>query len=140
LLVNKEFEKINEDDGDKVLEEKVYDYQYVDETTTESAAYIWIEMEVGSVENKQIKDMRIYVTVACHKSFMQLNPSLFRGMIGNRRDNLVRYIDKILNNSNFMGIGALKLDSVRTVAPINGFVMREITYEIPDFNIVDLTG
>ncbi len=138
LVVNKGFNAVTEDDYDNVLEEHIFDYQYVDETTKESTAYIWIEMEVNSVSNKQIKNGRVYVTVACHKSFMKLNGAIYRGVIGNRRDNLVRYIDKLLNDSDFMGIGTLKLLSVKTLSPINGFAVREITYSIPDFNIVDL--
>lgn len=137
LLVNKAFSAVDEDDSDKVLDELIYDYQYVDETTQKSSAYIWVEMEVNAVDNKQIKGVRIYVTVSCHKNYMKLSNSIFRGVIGNRRDNLVRYIDKLLNNSNFMGIGALKLQSIKTLSPINGFATRELTYSTPDFNIVE---
>lgn len=138
LLVNKRFDDITEDDYDAVLEGNIFDYQYVDETTQQSAAYVWVEAEVGYVSNAQIKDMKIYVTVACHKTYMKLDRSKFAGTIGNRKDNLVRYIDRLLNNTNLMGIGTLKLDSVKTLSPINGFTIREITYDVPDFNIVEL--
>ena len=138
LMVNKNSEKVTEDDSDKVLDENIFDYQYVDETTKEAAAYVWVEMEVPYVDNKHIKGTRIYVTIACHKSYMKLNASECRGMTGNRRDNLVRYIDKLLNEAQLMGIGALSLQSVKTLTPINGFVMREITYSVPDFNIVEI--
>lgn len=138
LILNKEFNSIDENDIDIVLEKYIKDYEYIDETTQETAAFIWVELEVSSVENKTIKGVRLYVTVSCHKNYMDLNPTTFKGIIGNRRDNLVRYIDKILNNSNLLGIGRLKLKSVRTISPINGFVAREITYEIPDFNIVEV--
>lgn len=138
LIVNKGFDAITEDDSDSVLEGNIFDYQYVDDTTKESTAYVWVEMEVNGVQNKQIKSSRVYVTIACHKSFMKLNSSTYRGVMGNRRDNLVRYIDRLLNDSDFLGIGTLKLQSVKTLSPINGFATREITYSIPDFNIVEL--
>lgn len=102
------------------------------------AAYIWVEMEVNRVDNKTMKGIRLYVSVACHKNYMTLNRQMFKGIKGNRRDNLVRFVDKVLNNSEFLGLGALKLHSVRTVTPINSFTIREITYEIPDFNIVEI--
>ena len=86
----------------------------------------------------KIKNTKVYVTVACHKGYMPLDKKKFKGVIGNRRDNLVRYIDKVLNNSMFLGIGTLKLKSVATLQPINGFTVREITYEVPDFNIVEI--
>ena len=138
LIVNKSFNDVGEDDIDKALEDFIKDYQYVDDTTQEPAAYIWVEMEVNRVDNKTIKGIRLYVSVACHKNYMTLNRQMFKGVIGNRRDNLVRYVDRILNGSEFLGIGKLKLRSVKTVTPINGFTIREIEYEIPDFNIVEI--
>lgn len=138
LLVNKAFSDVTEDDIDTAMDDFIKDYQYIDETTQTVAAYIWVEMEVNRVDNRTVKGIRLYVTVACHKNYMNLNRQVFRGVLGNRRDNLVRYVDKVLNNSEFLGIGALKLHSVKTMTPINGFTIREIAYEIPDFNIVEI--
>lgn len=137
LLLNKPFEETTENDYDKALENYIFDYQYVDDTTQESAAYIWVDADVSHVDNMRIKGMRVYVTVACHKSFMKLDSGKFKGVIGNRKDNLVRYVDRLLNGKNLFGIGVLKLESVRVISPINGFTLREITYSIPDFNIVE---
>lgn len=139
LLVNKAFANVSEDDSDKVLDDQIFDYQYVDETTQETTAYVWVEMEVYSVPNSQVKNSKFYITVACHKNYMKLSGAVFKGVVGNRRDNLVRFIDRLLNGSNFLGIGKLKLQSIRTVTPTNGFVLREITYVAPDFNIVGLS-
>ena len=138
LITNKAFSAVSEDEIDKAREDFIKDYQYVYDTTLETAAYVWVEMEVNRVDNKTIKGIRLYVSVACHKNYMALSRQIFKGIIGNRRDNLVRYIDKVLNNSEFLGIGKLKLHSVKTVTPINGFTIRELTYEIPDFNIVEI--
>ena len=138
LIINKPFSSVTEDDMDTVIDEYIKDYQYVDETTQETTAFVWVEMEVDSVQNKQVKGVRLYVTIACHKNYMRLNRANFKGVTGNRRDNLVRYIDKVLNNTNVFGIGALKLKNIRSLTPINGFVLREITYEVPDFNIVEI--
>ena len=138
LILNKSFDQVTEDDSDEVLAKFIKDYQYVDETTQETAAFVLVEIDVNRVENKTIKDVRLYVTIYCHKNYMTLAPQTFKGIVGNRRDNLIRYVDKILNNSQFMGLGKLKLSSVKTIAPINGFAARELTYEIPDFNIVEI--
>lgn len=139
LLLNKAFDSVDENDCDEVLERHIFDYQYVDETTQTSTAYIWVEMEVNDVSNTQIKNNRLYVTVSCHKEYMELDHKIFKGLSGNRRDNLTRYIDKLLNNAGGFGIGNLSLLSVRTLSPVNGFVGRELTYEMPDFNIVPIT-
>jgi len=138
LLVNKSFSTVTEDDEDTALDKYIKDYQYVDDTTQETSAFIMVEMEVNQVDNRTIKGIRLYVTVACSKGYMTLDRSTFKGIMGNRRDNLVRYIDKVLNNSDNLGLGTLKLKSVLTPSSVNGFAMRQITYEIPDFNIVEI--
>ena len=80
-----------------------------------------------------MQGMRLYITVYCHKNYMDIDVSKFRGMAGNRRDNLVRLVDNELNGSDIFGIGALKLDSARVVPAPTGFTARELTYSVPDF-------
>lgn len=138
LIVNKAASSVTEDDMDDVLDNNIKDYQYIEETQQEATALIMVEMEVPSVSNRTVKGVELYVTVACHKNYMNLNRKIFKGIIGNRRDNLVRYIDKILNDSEFIGIGKLKLSSVKTLSSVNGYSLREMTYEVPDFNIVEI--
>lgn len=138
FLMNKGFEEVNEDDFEKTLEEKIFDYQYVDETAEEASAYIWVEIEVSRVENSKIKDIRLYVTISCHKGYMKLNERTYQGVIGNRRDNLVRYVDRLLNGKSFVGIGSFKLKTVKSIAPATNFTGRELCYEICDFNLVDI--
>ena len=138
LILNKPASEITEDDMDTILEKRIFDYQYVDDTTQESGAYIWVEIDIPSVENRTVKSVNLYVVISCHKNFMELSPSIYPGMMGNRRDNLVRYVDKLLNNSSDFGIGTLALQSVRSLANSNGFTAREITYSVPDFHLVDI--
>ena len=94
-------------------------------------------IDIPNVNNKHIKDAEIYVTVACHKQYMKLDHSIYKGMMGNRRDNITRYIDKLINNSPIFGIGNLTLKSVRTLSPYNQFIFKELTYTVPEFNVVD---
>lgn len=141
LLLNKSIKEINDNDIDDAFENYIYDYDYVDDTISESAAFVWIEAEIPSVSNRQIKNMRLYVTVACHKRFMDMNTGIISGLAGNRRDNLIRYIDKELNDSDIFGIGKLSLRSVKTMTSSNtSFSVRELCYEIPDFNIKEIKG
>lgn len=139
FLMNKAFVEVNEDDLEKALDENIFDYQYVDETAEKSCAYIWVEIEVSRVENSRIKDIKLYVTVVCHKDFMKLNHKVYKGVIGNRRDNIVRYVDKLLNGKSFAGIGAFALKSVKTVSPNSNFTGRLLSYDISDFNLVDIS-
>ena len=64
---------------------------------------------------------------------MNIDPSKFKGMIGNRRENLTRYVDKLLSGSDIFGIGELTLTSCRAAPAPTGFSARELTYKISDF-------
>lgn len=138
FLMNKGFEEVVEDDLDEALEKNIFDYQYVDETAEETAAYLWVEVEVSKVENKAIKGIRLYITVICHKSFMKLNKKTYKGVIGNRRDNITRYVDRLFNGKALLGIGSFKLVSVRTITAPAKYTGRELCYEISDFNVVEI--
>lgn len=121
------------EDADEVFEKFLFDYIYVDGTTTEAAAYVCVETETAKSPTPTMQNMKLYVTVICHKQFMKVDATKFKGMIGNRRDNLVRYVDKLLNGSDIFGIGALTLENAHTVAAPTGFTARELTYTVPDF-------
>lgn len=138
LVVNKSFNKVEDDDRDDFLDQHVYDYQYLDSTVTEAMAFIWAEVEIIRAANHQVKDARLHVTVACHKSLMKIDGKKYPGIVGNRRDNIVRFVDRKINNSDNLGIGKLSLNAVMTMPTINGFTGRVLTYSIPEFNIVDL--
>lgn len=138
FLLNKKFEEVTEDDFERALEKNIFDYQYVDDTTETVNAYIWVEAEVSRVENRQIKDMRLYITISCHKDYMLLNHKNYKGVMGNRRDNITRYVDKLLNGCSIVGIGGFKLKSVRTTAPAKNFTGRVLCYDVADFNVVEV--
>ena len=133
LLTNNPNIDMDSDEADSVFDKYLFDYAYVDSTTTQAEAYICVEAEVPSVQSYTIKDMKLFVTVFCHKQYMSLDPDKFDKFSGNRRDNLARYIDVLLNGSNIFGIGQLTLLNVRVVNAPSGFTARELIYQVPDF-------
>ena len=134
LLVNKRFEEVGESEIKIAFDRHLFTYQFVDSTTQVATGYVWAEVDIPSIQNQRIKDLRLYITVACHKQFMRLDPKVHPDIAGNRRDNLVCCIDKLLNFNDVFGIGQLALRSVKTVHAPHGFVIKEIEYEIPNFN------
>jgi len=134
LLLNKAFGEVVDSDSDEAFERHLFTYQFVDSTTQVATGYIWAEVDVPSIQNQRIKDLRLYITVAVHKQFMDLDRRVHPGVAGNRRDNLVCHIDKLLNFKDLFGIGQLALRSVKTANAPHGFVIKEIEYEIPTFN------
>lgn len=133
LLTDNPDVDMDSDAADDVFDKHLFDYGYVDSTTEEAAAYICAEADCMGAASMTMQGMRLYITVYCHKSYMDIDASKFRGMAGNRRDNLVRLVDNELNGSDIFGIGALKLDSARVVPAPTGFTARELTYSVPDF-------
>lgn len=125
---------IGTDEADDVFDKCLYDYGYTDETTLEAIAYICVEAEIPRVMTETMQSIKLYVTVLCQKQYMKLDPAKFKKLLGNRRDNLTRYIDKILDKSTVFGIGELNLESIRTVPSPAGFSARELEYSISDFH------
>lgn len=133
LLTDEANIDMDSDKADEAFDKYLFDYEYVDNTTVEARAFVCVESEVKRTPTPTIQDLRVYVRIICHKNYMKIDPSRFKGIIGNRRDNLVRAIDKVLNGSDIFGIGNLTLDSVNTVSSPTGFTARELTYKISDF-------
>lgn len=133
LLLNDPSIDVDSDRADEVFDKYLFDYDYVDGTTTETVAYVCVEADLANIPTATIKDMRLYVKVVCHKGFMNIDSLKFKGMIGNRRDNLTRYIDKLLSGSDIFGIGVLSLTNCRVAPAPTGFAARELTYKVSDF-------
>lgn len=114
-------------------EEHVIDHAWVDDTVQEAGAFITVDVDIPLMSSGTIKEMRVYVEVLVSKTYMKLSPSLFKGCKGNRRDNIVRQIDLLLNGSLDFGIGRLDLKNIRTVTTANKFAGKLLTYEVSDF-------
>lgn len=114
-------------------EEHVIDHAWVDDTVQEAGAFVTVDVDVTDMSSGTIKDMRVYVEVLVSKNYMHLTPTLFKGVKGNRRDNIVRQIDLLLNGSYEFGIGRLDASNIRTVTTANKFSGKLITYVVSDF-------
>lgn len=134
LLTNIKGVDMDSDDAASVFDENMFDYGYVPQTTDEATAYVCVETNMVKAPTPTMQNLRVYVTVVCHRGFMNIDPSVFKGVVGNRRDNLSLRIDRILNGSDALGIGRLKLETAMVVAAPTGFTAREMTYSISDFS------
>lgn len=114
-------------------EEHVFDHAWVDDTVQEAGAFVTVDVDIPDVPTGTIKDVRIYVEVLVSKAYMKLTPSLFKGVRGNRRDNIARQIDLLINGSKDFGIGRLDLASVMTTNTTNKFTGKLLVYEVNNF-------
>lgn len=133
LLTNNPSIDMDSDEADAVFDKYLFDYGYVDSTTDEAEAYICVEAEMTRTSSPKMQEMKLYVTIVCHKRYMYIDTMKFKGIIGNRRDNLSRYVDILLNGSDVFGIGKLTLESARIAPAPAGFTARELTYVVSDF-------
>ena len=114
-------------------EDHVIDHAWIDDTVQEAGAFITVDVDIPAISSGTIKEMRVYVEVLVSKTYMKLNPSIFKGLKGNRRDNIVRQIDLLLGGSRDFGIGRLDLTNLRTVTTANKFAGKLMTYNVHDF-------
>ena len=108
----------------------VMDYRYVDETVQQAAAWVMVETECDA-SSGTMKDLYVYIEVLCSKQYMELDG--WRGVSGNRRDNLLIQVDRVVNGMKNVGIGKINLEDVRVVSAPNGFTSIVATYVVPDF-------
>lgn len=112
-------------------EERVKDHDYVDDTTLTANAYIVIESELVSLDSTTMATMYVYVNVIISKKYMDMNPKVFKGYKGNRRDNIAMAVHKLLENNRDFGIGDLRLISATIGSVPTGFTSRVLTYKVP---------
>lgn len=123
----------SEDDNSKKWELHVNDHAWVDESVQEASAYVLVDSEVLKAPTGSVKNMTLLVEVVCNKSYMELDSKIFPGVKGNRRDNICRQIDLLINGSSEFGIGRLQLSSATLAAAPEGFTARLLTYTVPDY-------
>ncbi len=133
LLLDNPAIDLNSDEAYNVFDNNLFDYNYVGDTQTEDRALVMVDIEIPSVPTGSIKDLYIYVQVAVPKTYMKLSASKFKGVKGNRKDNILRQIDLLLNNSDEFGIGKLKLESVNVASVPDKYTSTLLTYSISNF-------
>ena len=133
LLLNDPNVDMESDSAYNIVETNIYDFDYVDHSVERSDAYIMVDSEMVSAASGSINKWYLYVQVVCEKAYNPLSHKIFKGVKGNRRDNLVRSIDVLLNGSHDYGIGKLDLISAGPATVPDSFTSFMLTYEIHEF-------
>ena len=116
-----------------VFDNNLFDYDYVNGVQTADTPLVMVDVEIPSVPTDTIKDLYVFVQVAVPKLQMKLDGTKFKGVKGNRKDNLLRQIDLLLNNKDGLGVGCLNLAGVGVAAVPNTYTSTLLTYSISDF-------
>ena len=111
----------------------LYDYDYIDDTIDGDKALIMVDVDMLGQSSSTMSDYVIYVQVVCTKKYMKLTPSLFKGVRGNRCNNIVRQVDLLLNGSREFGVGKLELKAINTANVPKNLTSKLLTYKLVDF-------
>lgn len=112
---------------------QIKDHDFIEETFLKAGAYVVIESEVMNLDTDSIKQMALYVQIVCSKGYMDMDPKVFKGIKGNRRDNIARLVNNILSDNDAFGLGGLKLISATIASVPTGYTSRLLTYKVPSF-------
>lgn len=107
---------------------QIFPFEYVPETVDNGQTIVCFDVDVPRVENKTFYMPVLYIWIFSHKSKFRLPEG------GVRMDAIASEIDKMLNGSNYYGLGALNLTSVTRFSPILDYHGRVLAYEAREFN------
>lgn len=140
LLANNPNLDLESSEAEDIVERNIFDYDYIDGTLERHDAYVMVDDELVQPSSGTFNRWLLYVQVVCAKTFNDIDKKLFRGVKGNRRDNLARSIDVLLNGSRDYGVGKLVLMSVAPATVPDKFTSLLLTYEIRDFRAERVKG
>lgn len=138
-------------DGEKYEEQgHVFDYNFVDETTTDDKTFVFVETDIDSIKNNLFTDFNLYICIFTSKNLIRLSdntsPSVgqikemgyFAGKYANRIDVLCDIVDKILNgNDRIRGVGSIepaKIGFCTMYLPSNKYYGKCLKYHIYNLN------
>lgn len=138
-------------DGKNYYEQgHVFDYNFVDDTTTDEKTFVFVETDVDNVTNNTFVDFNLYICVFSNKRLLRLtttsSPTVqevkdmgyFAGTVANRIDILCDIIDKTINGSKkICGIGKVTPSTrgfCTVFCPNINFYGKCLKYKITNLN------
>lgn len=133
LIANNPNIVLGSEEAYKIIDENIFSYDYINSTQITSKAFIMVDVDMVRRSTSTMKDLEIYVQIVVDKSYMNLKECGFKGIKGNRRDNILRYVDLLLNGNDEFGIGQLELQSAVGVPVPDIYTSKMLTYAIVNF-------
>ena len=131
LLVGTQDIDMNSNEVYAAYDKQIFDYSFIMDTQLTEAVFLLIETETRRRATSTCKDMEVFIQVICHKDSMKLTG--FKGVKGNRRDNLSRQIAKLLEGSRHFGIGELQLTECYAVNVPSPYSSTMLVFKTPEF-------
>lgn len=130
----------------------IFDHDFVDDTIKEKKTFLFVDVDIPSVQKGMFMDFNLYVFVFTDKTLVRLNqwssPTarevkdmgyFATDTFGNRIDALCDCIDGILNgNENLYGLGDVESNPrnhLSTYRPNNQYYGKCLSYHITNYNV-----
>jgi hypothetical protein len=110
-----------------LVNNNVFLYDYIDETTTDAKVYVCIEVDDGDVRGPAVTGVHLWIYVSVPKSMMNMNGEI-------RRDALTHRIDELLNGNKDFGFGKLERRPGGRIVLHDSFRGRFLHYYVLDWN------
>lgn len=133
LLADEPSLDIDSDRAYRVTDECIFDFNYIDRTVERSDAFIMVETDMVEATSGTMNAWELYVQIVCHKGYVGMDAKKFKGIRGNRLDNLICQVDQLLNGTRLFGIGRLELQECSVAVVPDSFASKMLTYRIEDF-------
>jgi len=122
------------DEALSVVGRDILDHSYCDDTLIDVRALIFVEAAIIKNVTTQMRRDEIDVHIIVDRHYMTLDPSRYKGVRGNRRDNLARQVNQLLQESNEYGIGTLTLIDCEPFVVPKGYSGLLLRYRTADFD------
>lgn len=124
-------------EGDEVYnarKQHFFDYGINPNTIESDTVSIFVQSSMVNRINANFKGMAMTISIVCNAGYIELDKKKFKGIKGNRIDNIARQIVVALDDDDQeFGIGELTLTQCRPVNVPKGYTAVELAYEVDDF-------
>lgn len=134
LMVNDPDIDVDSDEALAAVSRNILDHSYCDDTLIDVRALIFVEASVIRSISTEMRRDEIDIHIIVDRHYMDLDPKLFKGVRGNRRDNLARQINQLLQESNDFGVGLLTLITCEPFVVPKGYSGLFMRYRTADFD------
>ena len=111
-----------------------FDYGTNPDTIQADTVSIFVQSSMVNRINANFKGMAMTISIVCNVGYIELDKKKFKGIKGNRIDNIARQIVVALDDDDQeFGIGELTLTQCRPVNVPKGYTAVELAYEVDDF-------
>ena len=111
-----------------------FDYGINPNTIQADTVSIFVQSSMVNRINANFKGMAMTISIVCNAGYIELDKKKFKGIKGNRIDNIARQIVVALDDDDQeFGIGELTLTQCRPVNVPKGYTAVELAYEVDDF-------